>query len=157
MRKAWKFSLYVFLLLCLCVLFTSCATKPKTEYINVTETEIQTITETEYVPVYTDLNDTIKTVIEQRPDNSQYVVRAKDQVKTTWDLMANSWAYECAWLDWQAYAELLEDTLYICRDKCADPATLTAETATPEDAEAVEPVVEENATTETQSAIPAIG
>lgn len=124
MKPSWKYTLFVFLLALLCVLFTSCATKPKKEYVTVTDTETQTITEIEYVPVYIDLNDTIKTVIEQRPDNSQYKVITGDNLKTTWDVMFNSYTYQRAWIDWQAYAKLLEDTLYICRDKCADPATL---------------------------------
>lgn len=129
MRKlSWKFSLFVFLLLLSCLLFTSCATKPKTEYVTITETVTETVTETEYVPMYFDLNDTIKTVIEQRPDNSLYQIINHNSVKTSWELMANSYTYQCAWEDWQAYAELLEDTLYICRDTCADPATTTETT-----------------------------
>lgn len=125
-----KSCLHIFLLsslLCLCVLFISCATAPKTEYITVTETKTETITETEYVPVYIDLNDTIKTVVDQKPDNSKYVILTGDSVKTIWGVLSNSWAYQCAWEDWQAYALLLEETLYICRDKCIDPSTLLQE------------------------------
>lgn len=141
MKLSWKYILSASLLVLLSVLFTSCATKPKTEYITITETEIQTVTETEYVPVYVDLNDTIKTVVDQKPDNSTYVVLTGDQLKTSWDVMYNSWVYQTAWLDWQAYAELLEDTLYICRDKCADPAALTTETTDViEDTEPIETV-----------------
>lgn len=125
MKSSWKFTLFVFLLVSLCALFTSCATKPKTEYITITETEIQTVTETEYVPVYVDLTETIQTVVDQRPDNSKYSVNLK--AKSTYDILVNSWTYQMAWCDWQAYAELLEDTLYICRDKCSDPATQTTE------------------------------
>ncbi len=123
MKKSCLYTFLLLFFLCLSVLFTSCATKQKTEYVTVTETKIETITETEYVPVYVDLNDTIKTVIEQRPDNSTYIILTGDNVKTIWEVMANSWAYQCAWEDWQAYAELLEETLYICRDKCIDPTT----------------------------------
>ena len=124
MRKVWTFSFLLLLSVALCALFTSCATTPKTEYITVTETETQTMTETEYVPMYIDLNDTIKTVIDQRPDNSTYVIRTGKQLKTSWDLMYNSYTYQCAWEAWQAYAELLEDTLYTCRDMCQDPNTI---------------------------------
>lgn len=121
MKKAlWKLSLSVLSLLFLCALFTSCATQPKTEYITVTETKVETVTETEYVPVYFDLNDTIKTVVDQKPDNSKYVILTGTNLNV-WGLMANSFTYQTAWEDWQAYAQLLEDTLYICRDKCADP------------------------------------
>lgn len=150
----WKSFLSVLLLLSLCALFTSCATKPKTEYVTVTETEIQTITEIEYVPTYIDLNDTIKTVVDQKPDNSQYKIISGKNLKTSWDLMYNSWIYQCAWQAWQAYAELLEDTLYICRDKCADPATLLEDFNTMQTETTTEPV--ENSSTQT-SEIPVIG
>ncbi len=158
MRKSCLLLFLVFLLLLSCALFTSCATKPKTEYITVTETEIQTITETEYVPVYVDLNDTIKTVIDQRPDNSQYKILTGKNLKDSWGLMYNSWTYQCVWQAWQAYAELLEDTLYICRDKCADPATLIAPEAAAEPAqtEVAEPTTEGETTTTQTYEIPVI-
>lgn len=139
MKKSW---LYIFLLsffLCLCVLFTSCATKPKTEYITETETKIETITETEYVPVYIDLNDTIKTVIQYRPNNSKYAVKTGTDIKNLFDLMGNSISYMTAWIDWQEYAELLENTLYICRDKCMNPSAISNSSADAQEIE-TEPV-----------------
>lgn len=117
-----KKCLYFFALLLLSCLFMSCATKPQAEYITTTETVTETVTETQYVPTYMDLTETVLTIISQRPDNSQYKVKTGDQLKTTLDVLANSWSYQCAWEDWQAYAEGLETVLIDVRNTIADPS-----------------------------------
>lgn len=124
MRRTTCFYILLSLfLLSLCLSLTSCATKPKVEYITTTETVTEVVTETQYVPTYTDLTDTVLTIISQRPDNSQYTVKTDEQLKTVWDVMSNSWSYQCAWEDWQHYAEALEGVLIDVRDTIADPAT----------------------------------
>lgn len=137
MKRLCMCTLLSVLLVSWCCLCMGCASTPKT--VTVTETKIETITETEYVPVYVDLNDTIKFVIEQRPDNSKMTVKAN--AKNTFDILVNSWSYQSAWLNWQSYAELLEKTLYTCRDMCKDPNSET------------EDVVIENTTTTPQTEI----
>ena len=123
MRKTTCFYILLSLfLLSLCSSLTSCATKPKVEYITTTETVTEVVTETQYVPTYTDLTDTVLAIISLRPDNSQYTVKTDDQLKTVWDVMANSWSYQCAWEDWQAYAEGLEIVLIDVRNTIADPS-----------------------------------
>ena len=124
MRKTTCFYILLLLfLLSLCSSLTSCATKPKVEYITTTETVTEVVTETQYVPTYTDLTDTVLAIISLRPDNSQYTVKTDEQLKTVWDVMSNSWSYQCAWEDWQAYAETLEGVLIDIRDTIADPET----------------------------------
>ena len=114
MRKTCISILLSVLLVLLCSLSMGCATTPQIEYVTVKETETVTVTETEYVPVYMDLSETVDPVLALRPDNSTYKVIDKDNLKTSWDVMYNSWVYQNAWLDWQAYAETLEKTLTDC-------------------------------------------
>lgn len=110
------------LLLSVCTLFTGCSTASQIKSINTTETITETVTETEYQPTFLDLTEIVLLAVSQRPDNSQYKVITGENLKTTWDLMHNSWNYQCAWEDWQAYAESLEEVLLQIRSVCADPS-----------------------------------
>ena len=92
------------LLLCM-VLLASCATK--TEYV----------TQTEYVPVYIDLTDVVGPVLRFRPDNSTYVIKTGNNLKTTFDVIDNANQYLKAWEDWEHYATALEGTLMDIRDR----------------------------------------
>ncbi len=116
-----KKCLYFLLSLALCLSLMSCATKTKVEYITTTETVTETVTQTEYVPTYTDLTETVKTMFTQRPDNSSYTVKTGAAL-SLFDLVKNSISYQSAWLDWQTYAEALEDTLVDIRNSVADPS-----------------------------------
>lgn len=102
------------LLLC-SVLLVSCATK--TEYV----------TQTEYVPVYIDLTDVVDPVLRFRPDNSTYVIKTGNNLKTTFDVIDNSNQYLKAWEDWQHYANALEGTLIDIRDRSKPDAAGTME------------------------------
>lgn len=89
------------------LLLASCATKVRTEYI----------TQTEYVPVYIDLTDVVDPVLRFRPDNTTYVVKTGNNLKTTFDIIDNSNQYLKAWEDWEHYATALEGTLIDIRDR----------------------------------------
>ncbi len=116
-----KKCLYLFLCLLLCSLCISCATK-QAEVITVTETVTEAVVQTEYIPTYTDLTQPVLAILNQRPNNAEYTVITGENLKTTWDLMHNSWSYQCAWEDWQSYAETLEEFLVSVRNQIADPS-----------------------------------
>lgn len=75
---------------------------------------IEYITETEFVPVYTDYTDVVEQVILLKPDNSTYTVKTGDL--TILDIVYNSHSYLKAWQAWQIYAIALESTLIDIRD-----------------------------------------
>lgn len=76
---------------------------------------VEYITETEYVPVYTDYTDIINPVLLLKPNNETYTVRSADNLALI-DIVYNSNTFLKAWQNWQLYADALESTLINIRD-----------------------------------------
>ena len=95
--KKWAF---FFSCLVLCCLAVSCATR--TEYESV-EVKVP-------VPVEIDIKDIVNPVLEQRPDNSQFVIHTTEPLRI-WEQLENGATYFYAWEMWQKYAESLEQTI----------------------------------------------
>ena len=91
--KKW---VLLFLLPIFCFFISSCVTKTVTEY--------------EYVKVPVEIKDVVEPAFLLRPDNSKLDIH-KD-VKTTFDIVYNSSQYLDAWMNWQTYAEALEEVIH---------------------------------------------
>lgn len=76
---------------------------------------VEYITETEYVPVYTDYTDIIDPVLLLKPNNETYTIRYADNLPLI-DIVYNSTTFLKAWQNWQLYADALESTLISIRD-----------------------------------------
>lgn len=90
--KKWK--VFCFLLLALLFVFgcTGCTTTKET----------------------IDLQDVVRPVLEQRPDNATLEVYATTDI---WSTIHNMNTYFHAWEMWQGYAESLEDTIKVIEEK----------------------------------------
>lgn len=97
MKKNMILSIMLATVLCLscCV---SCATsEPVVEYVYVE-------------PVYPDIRPSMQLLFDSRPnDAEQMQLIPKDKVDNSIKLLANSWAYQCAWERWEDYALNLEE------------------------------------------------
>lgn len=80
-----------------------------------------TTVKTEYVPVVVDITDVVEPVLRQRPDNS--TVKVITEPSTIEDVVANQAACLYAWELWEHYADSLEGTLVLVRDRLNEMGT----------------------------------